>query len=1005
MAPSRLLLAALALAALLAPAFAVSTTLVINEIDVDQPSTDYTEFIELANAGTTPIQLSAYTFKLIDKSGVVYNTVPLPNFVLTPGQYYVICSNNAQHVTPCNLPIASDGNAGGTDLIRNSGGGGAGIYLGSVVVDSMSYGGATISGVTEGTPTGSDSSTLVVSFQRCQAKDTNDYMLYVKLFVSTSAADAKDTDNNSADFKLYAPTPGSANLCGASPSPVTSPPPPIAASPPTPVAASPPPPPPLVASPPPPPVASPPPPPAVVLTSIHDIQGQNHTSPYTGKSVTTQGIVTVTLSTGFYLQNPESQYDNLDGTSEAVFVFTSNKVRYAPSVGDRVQVNGKIQEYFPGSGGLSVTELATGTTATSGSVTTLSTGNTLPSPIILGDGGRTIPTQNISGPGGFSVYDPVNRGIDFYESLEAMLVQINNAVVSGPANKFGELPVLADNGSNVSPGVRTPRGGIVLQPDNYNPEIITVTDARFYNAAAGKVFPPFNVGDNFGGPIIAYVDYDFGQYQFPITNGVPTRIDNNLAKTVATAPTSTEFSIASFNMENFGGQAPQSKFDAVANIVVNNMLSPYIIIAEEIQQSQAAPNANDIPNPAGVVDCNVTMARLIAAIAAAGGPIYDYREIDPQNGTDGGQPGGNIRQVFMFRADQVTFVDRPYNGSSSPTYDAVSVVTSPSGEVQLSWSPGRIDPGNSAWVSSRKPLVGEFLIDGEKIFVCGNHLNSKGGDDYLFGIDQPTPVLSSEVQRNKQATVITNFLSTLVAADPNANVILGGDLNDFAWSNPLQILQSPIAPNWRLTTLADYLLPVNQRYSYVYEGNSQELDHLLVSTPLLSRVTGIEPIHVDSEFAISDPTVVSDHDPTVASITKRGTLFSWQSGCVHHFSELWILPAAIVLLFALTIGSCPAFSTCSAMSPTDFQCTCNTGYIPVGGTAMQPKSCQPAPPPPPSPPPPPPPNFKCGRGSCPAFSTCSATSRTDFQCTCNTGYTAVGGTAMQPDSCQPTSEA
>eukprot|EP00850_Spirogloea_muscicola_P013852 SM000096S24881 [mRNA] locus=s96:348565:352511:+ [translate_table: standard] len=869
MAPSRLLLAALALAALLAPALAVSTTLVINEIDVDQPGTDTTEFIELANAGTSPIQLNAYTFKLIDKIGAVYNTVPLPNFVLNPGQYFVICSNNAQHVTPCNLPIASDGNSMGTDLIRNSGGGGAGIYLGSVVVDSMSYGGATISGVTEGTPTGSDSSTLVVSFQRCP--------------------DAKDTDNNNADFKLYAPTVGTGNLCGAPapPPPSASPPPAVAASPPPAVAASPPPavaaspppavatspPPAVAASPPPTPVASPPPPPAVVLTNIHDIQGQNHTSPYTGKFVTTQGIVTVTLSTGFYLQNPESQYDNLDGTSEAVFVFTSNRVRYAPSVGDSVQVNGKIQEYFPGSGGLSVTELSTGTTATSGSVSTLSTGNTLPSPIILGDGGRTIPTQNISGPGGFSVYDPVNRGIDFYESLEAMLVQINNAVVSGPANKFGEMPVLADNGSNVSPGVRTPRGGIVLQPDNYNPEIITVTDARFYNAAAGQVFPPFNVGDNFGGPIVAYVDYDFGQYQFPITNGVPTRIDNHLSKTVATAPTSTEFSIASFNMENFGGQAPQTKFDAVASIVVNNMLSPYIIIVEEIQQSQAAPNSGDVPNPAGVVDCNVTMARLITAIIAAGGPPYDYREIDPQNGTDGGQPGGNIRQVFMFRSDQVTFVDRPYNGSSSPTYDAVSVVTSPSGEVQLSWSPGRIDPGNSAWVSSRKPLVGEFLIDGEKIFVCGNHLNSKGGDDYLFGVHQPTPVLSSEVQRNMQATVIQNFLSTLVAADPNANVILGGDLNDFAWSNPLQILQAPIAPNWRLTTLADALLPVSQRYSYVYEGNSQELDHILVSTPLLSRVTGVEPIHVDSEFALSDPTVVSDHDPTVARITKRD--------CVH----------------------------------------------------------------------------------------------------------------------------
>ncbi|MGN6681121.1 MAG: hypothetical protein ACTHKL_25435, partial [Streptosporangiaceae bacterium] len=49
--------------------------------------------------------------------------------------------------------------------------------------------------------------------------------------------------------------------------------------------------------------------------------------------------------------------------------------------------------------------------------------------------------------------------------------------------------------------------------------------------------------------------------------------------------------------------------------------------------------------------------KLTAAIVAAGGPSYDSREIDPVNDQDGGQPGGNIRVVFLFNPNMVSFVD------------------------------------------------------------------------------------------------------------------------------------------------------------------------------------------------------------------------------------------------------------------------------------------------------------------------------------------------------------
>ena len=73
----------------------------------------------------------------------------------------------------------------------------------------------------------------------------------------------------------------------------------------------------------------------------------------------------------------------------------------------------------------------------------------------------------------------------------------------------------------------------------------------------------------------------------------------------------------------------------------------------------------------GVVAANVTLDKLVAAIAAAGGPTYAWREIDPVNNTKGGEPGGNIRVAFLFRTDRgLQFVDRP--GGSATTRGGVT---------------------------------------------------------------------------------------------------------------------------------------------------------------------------------------------------------------------------------------------------------------------------------------------------------------------------------------------
>jgi predicted extracellular nuclease len=254
-----------------------------------------------------------------------------------------------------------------------------------------------------------------------------------------------------------------------------------------------------------------------------------------------------------------------------------------------------------------------------------------------------------------------------------------------------------------------------------------------------------------------------------------------------------------------------------------------------------------------VVDPSVTIGNLIAAISTAGGPTYGYRQINPVNDQDGGEPGGNIRQIFLFRTDRgLSFVDRPGGNSTTAT-----TVTNAGGTAQLSFSPGRIDPTNAAWNSSRKPLAAEFLFNGQRLYVIANHFNSKGGDQPLTGRFQP-PAHSSEAQRHQQATIEAGFVQQIRAIDPNANVVVLGDLNDFEFSETIHILEAA-----GLTDLYD-TLPLAERYSYVFEGNSQTLDHILVSGPLLNRST-FDVVHVNAEFADQ----ASDHDPSVARIVMN----------------------------------------------------------------------------------------------------------------------------------------
>ncbi|CAM5700882.1 Endonuclease/exonuclease/phosphatase OS=Streptomyces tendae OX=1932 GN=GUR47_13025 PE=4 SV=1 [Streptomyces tendae] len=567
---------------------------------------------------------------------------------------------------------------------------------------------------------------------------------------------------------------------------------------------------------------------------IHDIQGSTRLSPYAGRQVTdVAGIVTGVRgygsSKGFWIQDPRPDAD--PATSEGVFVFTNKAPEVA--VGDAVTVSGTVSEYVPGgtsSGNQSLTEITRPT------VTVVSTGNALPAATTVS--ARSVPRayapegdEAANGSVNGLPLRPDAYALDYYESLEGMSVRVADARVVGASDPYTELWVTVKPWENPNR-----RGGTVY--GSYDDQ----NTGRLQIQSLGKPadFPAADVGDTLAGTTAGPLDYNqYGGYT--LVAGEIGALERGGTERESTRPQSArELAVATYNVENL--DPSDDTFAAHADAIVHHLKSPDIVSLEEIQDNNGATDD-------GTVAADATVGRLIDAIVAAGGPRYEWRGIDPVDKADGGEPGGNIRQAFLFNPERVSFTDRAGGDATAATG-----VRKVRGKAALTLSPGRVDPADPAWEDSRKPLAGEFVFRGRTVFVIANHFNSKGGDQGLTAQYQP-PSRSSETQRHAQARVVNTFVKEILAAEKNADVIALGDINDFEFSTTARILEDDGAL-WS----AVKSLPRSERYSYVYQGNSQVLDQILVS-PSVRRGGHLsyDSVHVNAEFHDQ----ISDHDPQV----------------------------------------------------------------------------------------------------------------------------------------------
>ncbi len=558
---------------------------------------------------------------------------------------------------------------------------------------------------------------------------------------------------------------------------------------------------------------------------IHDIQGSSRLSPYDGQQVSgVPGVVAAVRGFGsargfwFQAETPDGE----PATSEGLFVFTGS-VTPDVTVGDRVEVAGTVDEFAPSAAHQSTTELVRATW------TITARGVPLPAAESVSTPARLAPTGADLDP---LPLRPNKYALDYLESREGMRVRVDDARVVGPTTEFNELWVTTRPKEH--PSVR---GGVLYS--SYRDDNTGRLKVESLIPFAERPFPEADVRDTLRGETSGPLDYDeFGGYLIQAT-ALGELVPGGLQPETTRPQRTGELAVATYNVENLAPTDPAAKFQRLAHGVVESLAAPDILSLEEIQDDNGVTNDQ-------VVTAGETLSRFVDAVVAAGGPRYEWRQIEPVDDADGGAPGGNIRVAFLFNPARVSFVDRPGGDATTPV-----AVT----DGHLTVSPGRVAPASPAWTDSRKPLAGEFTFLGRAVFVVANHFNSKGGDQPMYGRHQP-PARPSEAQRQAQAQEVRGFVKELQRDDRLANVVVLGDLNDFQFAPALRELTA----GYRLIDLVN-VLPKAERYSYIYEGNSQTLDHVLVSGRIIDLDYDI--VHVNAEFANQ----VSDHDPQVVRLT------------------------------------------------------------------------------------------------------------------------------------------
>jgi len=599
-------------------------------------------------------------------------------------------------------------------------------------------------------------------------------------------------------------------------------------------------------------------------TANHDIQGSSDISQPVGQTVSTTGIVTALRRKGFFIQVPDGLTDADPNTSEGILVFTSSAPPCATvAVGNMVEVAGRVAEFIPGADPNSPPE----TEIESPTTILLSTGNILPAPITI-----TMADTNPSGP------------IDQLEKYEGMRVHVDSLTVTGPTQgNINEANAIATSTGVFygvltgvarpfrEPGIEVPDPLPAGAPGNIprfdaNPERIRVNTSGQPGSIALNVTAGAVVSD-----ITGPLDYSFRTYTILPDPASPPNASGNVDATPVPAAAADELTIASFNMQRF--------FDTTDEPGVSDVVLTATAFNNRLNKaSLAIRNVMKSPDIIGVEEMdNLTALQAVANkvnddSVAAGQPNPNYRAYLVE-----GNDIGGIDVGFLVKGR--INVLQPQSNDPCTSDNGTSCV------LQVGKDTTYTNPLNNQpeLLNDRPSLIlrataAQPGADALPFTVIVNHLRS------LSGVDDPADGARVRAKRQAQAEFLANFIQGRQLANPAENIVAVGDFNAFGFNDgyvdvigtikgtptPADqvVLASADLVNPDLTDLAD-TLPLNERYSFNFDGNAQELDHVLVNQPMMARFSRFAIARNNSDFPEvfrndpSRPERISDHDPAV----------------------------------------------------------------------------------------------------------------------------------------------
>ncbi|CEL52078.1 hypothetical protein RSOLAG1IB_00615 [Rhizoctonia solani AG-1 IB] len=622
---------------------------------------------------------------------------------------------------------------------------------------------------------------------------------------------------------------------------------------------------------------------AAQAVSIASINGNGYASPYAGQTVAVQGLVTAKGPSGFWL----ADVGNATSIgSRGVYVYsTSATVRNQVTVGDVVSLgSARVALYRAAADtdNIFLTELTSPT-----NITVFSSNNTV-TPLVIGTDLPGPPTEQYTSLDGGNVFafpnnqsqlstanitlQPALYGLDYWQSLVGTLVTVRSPVALGFPNTYGDFWTHGDwkvTGKNK-------RGGLTITSDaagatDANPEAIAIGSPLdgTRNPPAAASSTGLRLGSTLT-DITGILTYAFDTYRvLPLTaprvisapeySPVPTELSSN---STADAENCSILTLGDYNVENLDPK--DAHLPVIASHIVQYLKTPDVMWLQEIQDENGATN-DGTTSAKGTLDALVAAIRS-ASTASGGAEVnYSWAQVDPIDGTNGGEPGGNIRPAFIYRPEVLELVN-----FRQGTANDSAVVTGTSSNATINFNPALVSPENPAFVRSRKPLVAHFRVRATNatLWSINVHQASKGGSSPLEG-DWRTPSNGAIEARVDQAKITSGFIKTILDADPTANIMIAGDFNEF--------LSTPVAFDpYYSVGMRDLDVVVNrdpvERYTYTFDMNNQQLDHALVSPAIWNSSKAKvewEHIHVNT-WRETTALRASDHDPSVGRVRLCG---------------------------------------------------------------------------------------------------------------------------------------